>query len=107
MGLAVAFIRIALELMADKLDEGTFLHAVANTNFLTFAAWFFLFCIIWCVVISLLTPAPAPESVNGLTFSTLTEEQKAATRNSYNVWDIVFSVIVIGIVIFVMISFRG
>ncbi|HZI24334.1 MAG TPA: hypothetical protein VFD46_04625, partial [Chryseolinea sp.] len=78
-----------------------------KVNFLTFAAWFFLFSIIVCVVVSLLTPAPAPEQIKGLTYSTVTQEQKDANRNSYNVWDIVLSLVVIGIVVYVMVSFTG
>jgi solute:Na+ symporter, SSS family len=107
MGLIVAFVRIALELVVDSLEPGTLIHTFASANFLTFAAWFFLFCIVFCVVVSLATPAPAPESVNGLTFSTLSEEQKSSNRNSYNIWDIVFSLIVIGIVVYIMTSFTG
>jgi solute:Na+ symporter, SSS family len=76
-------------------------------NFLSFAAWFFLFCVIVCVLVSLLTPAPSFEQIKGLTFGTLTEEQKSANRVSYNWLDIVLSLIVIGIVAFVMISFTG
>ena len=52
-------------------------------------------------------PAPDPQQVKGLTFSTLSKEQKESNRNSYNVWDVVFSLIVIGIVIYVMTSFTG
>ena len=37
----------------------------------------------------------------------LTEEQKQANRNSYNLWDIAFSLLVIGIVVAVMINFAG
>jgi solute:Na+ symporter, SSS family len=107
MGLIVAGIRILLELKVDSLAEGSLLHIFASTNFLTFAAWFFGFCIIWCVVVSLLTPAPDPASIQGLTMGSLTEEQKQANRNSYNVWDIVFSLLVIAIVAYVMISFTG
>ena len=66
-----------------------------------------MFSIIVCVVVSLLTPAPAPEQIKGLTYSTVTQEQKDANRNSYNVWDIVLSLVVIGIVVYVMVSFTG
>jgi solute:Na+ symporter, SSS family len=107
MGLIVAFVRIALELVVNDLEEGTIIHTFASANFLTFAAWFFLFCIIWCIVVSLMSPAPAPESIKGLTYGSLTEEQKASNRNSYNIWDIVFSLLVIAIVAYVMITFRG
>jgi solute:Na+ symporter, SSS family len=107
VGLVVAFVRIGLELIVDKLEPGGLLHAFAATNFLTFAAWFFLFCIILCVVVSLLGPAPAPASIQGLTFGSLSQEQKDSNRNSYNIWDIVFSLLVIGIVIYVMTTFTG
>ncbi len=107
MGLVVAFIRIILELMVDSLTPGSILHVFAASNFLTFAAWFFLFCVVWCLVVSLLTPAPAPESVQGLTFGTLTEEQRQQNRASYNIWDILASLAVIAIVVWVMVSFTG
>lgn len=106
-GLVIAAIRITLELFVNHLEPGSLLHTFASTNFLTFAAWFFLFCIVFCVTVSLLTPAPSEEQVNGLTFGSLTKEQKESNRNSYNMWDIVFSVAVIAIVIYVMVSFNG
>ncbi|WP_276366521.1 sodium:solute symporter [Chryseolinea sp. H1M3-3] len=107
VGLIVAFLRIGLELASDSLDPNGIVYALAKANFLTFAAWFFLFCVIVCVVVSYLTPAPSPEQIQGLTYSSLTEQQKQANRNSYNVWDIAFSLIVIGIVVYVMFSFTG
>jgi SSS family solute:Na+ symporter len=107
MGLVVAVFRIGLELATGYLTPGSVLHSFASANFLTFASWFFLFCVAWCVVVSLLSPAPAPEKIQGLTYGTLTEEQKAANRASYNVWDIVLSLVVVGIVVCVMISFTG
>ncbi len=106
-GMAVAFIRIGLELAIDHLEPGSVLHVLGSTNFLTFAAWFFLFCVILCLVVSWLTPAPSDEKIQGLTFATLSEEQRKANRASYNFWDIAFSLIVIGIVVYVMVSFTG
>jgi solute:Na+ symporter, SSS family len=37
----------------------------------------------------------------------MTDEQKAENRASYSIWDVVMSVVVVGIVVFVMVSFRG
>jgi SSS family solute:Na+ symporter len=109
MGLVVAVIRIGLELMAgaEMLDHAGLLYYFGTLNFLTFAAWFFLICVIFCVAVSLATPAPSAEKIQGLTYGSLTPEQIQANRNSYNVWDIVFSLAVIGIVIYVMTSFTG
>jgi SSS family solute:Na+ symporter len=106
-GLAIAIIRLGLELNKQHLEPGSLLHAFGTLNFLSFAAWFFLFCVLLCIIVSMLTPAPAPDKVSGLTFGSLTAAQKAANRNSYNGWDIFFSLLVIGIVVFVMVSFTG
>jgi SSS family solute:Na+ symporter len=107
VGMAVAFIRIGLELAIYQLEPGSILYIIGSTNFLSFAAWFFLFCVILCLVVSWLTPPPLAEQIQGLTFSTLSEEQRQSNRASYNFWDIAFSLIVIGLVAFVMISFAG
>ena len=106
-GLIVAGLRIIAELMADSMEPGSLLHLFAASNFLNFAAWFFLVCVLLCVAVSMATPAPAESTVKGLTFATVTEEQKAANRNSYNVWDIVFSVLILAVVAYVMMTFTG
>lgn len=107
VGLIVATLRISLELATGLLDPDGILYALATVNFLSFAAWFFLFCVILCLAVSLATPAPEYEKIKGLTFGSLTEEQKASNRTSYNAWDIAWSVLVVGIVIYVMTTFTG
>lgn len=106
-GLMVAIVRLLLEINKGQLEPGSVLYTFGTTNFLTFAAWFFLFCVLVCIAVSLFTKKPDPMQINGLTYSTLTAEQKAANRASYNWVDIVLSLIVIGIVAFVMLSFTG
>lgn len=108
-GLCVAIVRIGLELMAgaEMLDHAGVLYYFATLNFLTFAAWFFLVCVIVCVGLSLASAPPPLEKIQGLTYGSLTPEQIQANRNSYNVWDIVLSLGVIAIVIYVMTSFTG
>ncbi len=106
-GLSVAAVRLVLELNRASLDPGGFFHAFATMNFLTFAAWFFLFSVAVCVIGSLLTPAPSAAQIEGLTYGTLTAQQKADNRGSYNIWDIAVSLLVIGIVVYVMTSFTG
>ena len=59
------------------------------------------------MVASLLTPAPSAAQIQGLTYGTLTDQQKSDNRGSYNVWDIAVSLLVIGIVVYVMTSFTG
>ncbi|HEX8039778.1 MAG TPA: sodium:solute symporter [Chryseosolibacter sp.] len=106
-GLLVAFIRLALELGKHHFATDSVFYFIGNVNFLSFAAWFFLFSVVLCIGVSLLTPPPAAHQIAGLTFGTLTEKQKTENRNSYNLWDIVFSILVIGVVVFVMTTFTG
>jgi len=105
--LIIATVRIILELNKTQFTEGTLFYTLGNMNFLTFAAWFFLFSVILTVGVSMLTAAPVREKLIGLTFPTLTEEQKARNRASYNIWDIVVSVLVAGIVAAIMLTFTG
>ena len=55
----------------------------------------FLFCIVLAIVVTLLTPKPTAEQVEGLCFSTATPEQKAETRASWGTWDIIHTVIIL------------
>lgn len=106
-GFVVGAIRIILELVKDSLTPGSFLHTLGDMNFLTFGALFFLACIAVTVIVSLMTEPATEEQLSGLTFGTLTEEQKASNKNSYNWVDVVVSLIILGIVIFIMVSFNG
>jgi solute:Na+ symporter, SSS family len=70
-GFGLGMMRLVLELNRDSLSG--FLHAYATVNFLNFAALLFLVCSVILVVVSLLTRAPAPSKVAGLTFATAQE----------------------------------
>ena len=59
------------------------------------------------VGVSLATPAQDQEKIRGLTFGTLTDEQKEANKNSYIWVDVVTSLLVVGVVIYVMTTFTG
>lgn len=107
IGSLVGALRIVLELVQDNLTEGGFLHTMATMNFLTFGAWFFLFCVALALGVSFATPVQSEEQLAGLTYSTISAEDKASNKNSYNWKDIVVSLIVLGIVAWVMISFNG
>jgi SSS family solute:Na+ symporter len=99
--------RIILELTKDSLSEGSILHTLGTVNFLTFGAYFFLVSVLILVGVSLATPAQPEDQIRGLTFGTLTDEQREANKNSYNWIDVVTSLIVVGVVIYVMTTFTG
>ncbi|MGB6151177.1 MAG: sodium:solute symporter [Pricia sp.] len=107
MGITVAFLRIVLELTKEKFDPDGFLFKMGDMNFLSFGAWFFLFCLLFLVVVSLLTKAPDKERIVNLTFGTITDEEKENNKNSYSWVDIAISILIIAIVIAMMVFFNG
>ena len=89
------------------MKDGSFIYTFGNINFLTFGVYFFLLCCCVAVLVSLLTEKPSEEQLAGLTFGTITPEQKAANKNSYDWKDIAASILIVALVIFIMISFTG
>ena len=78
-------------------DSSMFKYLFYDLNWLFFCGWMFLFCIIVVIAVSLMTEAPSAEKIQGLVFGTSTPEQKAATRASWNHWDIIHTVIILAI----------
>src|SRR5690606_16631707 len=71
VGLLVGAARIVLELIKEDLDPNGILFLIGDVNFLTFGAWFFLFCVILVTVVSWLSSIPSVENVRNLTFQTI------------------------------------
>ncbi len=79
--------------------DSIFKYLFYDLNWLFFCGWMFLFCIIVVILVSLFTQAPSAEKIQGLVFGTATPEQKAATRASWNKWDIIHTCIILGITV--------
>ncbi|RIV35845.1 Na+/glucose cotransporter [Flagellimonas lutimaris] len=107
VGFIVGALRIILELVKDSLDPDSFWFLLGDMNFLSFAAWFFLFCIILILVVSYATAPPSDEKLKNLTYATISDEERKKNKSSYNWKDIVISLVIIAIVIYVMIWFNG
>jgi SSS family solute:Na+ symporter len=84
---------------------GGILGALANFNFLYFAPCLLAFCILLLVVVSLCSEAPSEEKIKGLCFSSLTAEDKKASRATWNHWDVIHTVIILAIIIGTMVYF--
>ncbi len=95
------------EALARLFAEGTFLHGLATINFLYFSVILFAICAAIIVGVSLLTGAPAQTKIQGLTYATLTAEDRRATRASWNKWDVIHTCAVLGLIISVYVYFSG
>jgi len=103
IGFVVGLLKLTLEMFKGDLS-GVF-YDFATINFLYFCIYLFLFSIAVMVIVSLATEKPDEAHIKGLTFSTTVAEDKAASRASWNQWDVILSVIVIVIIVSVFIYF--
>ncbi|WP_375325237.1 sodium:solute symporter [Flagellimonas sp. GZD32] len=106
-GFVVGAVRIVLELVKGSLNPDGFWYLLGDMNFLSFASWFFLFCVILIVVVSYATKAPSEEQLKNLTYATIDPEERKKNKNSYNWKDITISIVIIAIVVYVMVWFNG
>ena len=104
-GVFVAVARISAELMKEDLTG--FMYTFATINFSHMCIFMFLFSVSVCIAVTLFQERPSLTNVAGLTFGTLTLEQKEAVRNSYSKGDIIASAILVLIVISVLSYFTG
>ncbi|MBW1294448.1 sodium:solute symporter [Aquimarina litoralis] len=104
-GLFVAALRICAEIFQDSLSG--ILLSFATINFAHMAIFMFLISVIICITVSLLTNPPDYAAIKGLSFGTLTKEQKLDNKQSIALSDIVLSVVMVLIVITILSYFVG
>ncbi|MCM1020597.1 MAG: sodium:solute symporter [Muribaculum sp.] len=78
-------------------DQNLFKYLFYDVNWLFFCGWMLLFCLLVVLVVSLCTKAPDPEKIKGLVMGTSTPEQRLATRQSWNAWDVIHTIIILAI----------
>lgn len=104
-GFVLGMFRLAAEL--NKTSLKGWLYEWATINFLHFCILLFIICLSIGILVSMMTKAQNEESLKGLTFGTLTMEDKVAFKQSYNIYDILASGAILGVIIWIMISFTG
>ncbi len=88
-------------------QEGSFLWVVNNIFFAYYGLGIFLVVCAVMIGVSYLTDPPDYEKIRGLTFGTLSDEDRRASRISWDWKDVVSSVVVILVIVIVYIYFRG
>jgi SSS family solute:Na+ symporter len=110
VGLVFGFVagmsRLVMQVTSEMagVDWGP-IQGYVTMNFLYFG--FFLF-VATCGVIyitSMFTPKASPEKLAGLTYGSVTPEQKAEEKGSYGVWEIIHTVIILGLIASIYIYF--
>nr|WP_288979699.1 sodium:solute symporter [uncultured Allomuricauda sp.] len=111
-GLVLLILRLGSEIyyqpeIAAGTEVSGFLFAFATVNFAHMAIFMFLFSVALCIAVTLATAPPNYATIKGLSFGTLSPEDRINSKGSYSTIDIVLSVLLVVIVIGILSYFTG
>ncbi|NJO02337.1 MAG: sodium/solute symporter [Bacteroidia bacterium] len=107
-GFGMGMLRLVAEIYRDALQGIPIVYEFATINFLHFCVYSFILCIVAMVIVSMLTPPPPPEKIIGLTYGSITQEQREQNRTSFTApWIFVQFIHYFGYVLAVFWYFTG
>ena len=103
VGFALGLFRLAVDTpvtlglpgFEQGYPEGSILWIVNNTFFQYYSLFIIVVCVTVMVAVSCATRKPRPEKIDGLTFATVSREDRARSRASWTFWDVAASGIVL------------
>lgn len=107
MGLFRLAVDTPVKLMGTSYAEGSFFWIVNNIFFQYYSLLITIVCIIVFLAVSFATRQPDYQKIGGLTFSTLSAEDRAATRATWNRKDVILSVLLVLLIIAIYTYFTG
>jgi len=112
VGFGLGLIRLAVDTPVALVEgftykEGSFLWVFNNIFFQYYSLLIFIICAVVMIAVSYATAPPAYEKISGLTFGTLTEEQRRETKASYGIGDVIASILVVVLIVLAYIYFTG
>jgi SSS family solute:Na+ symporter len=112
VGFAMGAFRLAVDTPIalggkESYEPGTFLWIVNNIYFQYYSLLIFLVSSAVMIVVSHMTAPPDERQIQGLTYGTVTEEHRRASRASWNAIDVITSGVVIAAIISAYVYFRG
>ena len=101
-GFIAGMFRLGLEIKKSTLTVDGIWYQIADLNFLYFAIFSFLTCVVVLIAVSMLTPPPNLEKINGLTYDT---SKKNIAKTDHPKSDKINSYIILAILALILIYF--
>ena len=99
VGFVLGMIRLVSRVFETSFDPNGFYYRwMIATNWLHYCIFLFLLCLATIYVVSQITEKPRPEQLRSLTYGSGTPEQRAETRASWNHWDVIHTVVIVGFI---------
>ena len=100
VGFLIGMLRLVTNVITDTgraTMDGSFWDYTAwfwQTNWLVFECWLLVFLLVFIYAVSLFTPAPSQEQIDAITF---TSDFKKSIRESWGAFDIIGTLVVVGL----------
>jgi SSS family solute:Na+ symporter len=112
VGFAMGLVRLAIDTPVKlkyiaSYTEGSFFWIMNNIFFQYYSLVIFIICVVVMIVVSYLTSPPSYQKINGLTYATVSAEDRKKSRASWTYADVVASVIVVAIIVAAYLYFTG
>jgi SSS family solute:Na+ symporter len=112
VGFVLGVFRLAVDTPVKLIDgfqygEGSLFWIVSNTFFQYYSILILLVSAAVMFTVSYMTNVPVPVKINGLTYATIGAEDRAASRASWNKWDVIASAAVLSTILAAYLYFTG
>lgn len=112
VGFLLGLFRLAVDTPANLYEgfhyqTGSFLWIIHNIFFQYYSLAIFLICIVVMFAVSYATSPPEYDKISGLTYGTLTEEDRKESRSSWNWVDVALSALLFVAILSAYIYFSG
>ena len=98
---------VSLEMIQGGYAEGSLLWIINNIYFQYYSLVIFIVSCAVLIGVSYATEPPSEEQLAGITFQTVSAQDRAETRASWNHWDVVGTAGVLLLILFAYIYFNG
>jgi len=111
-GFIMGLFRLAVDTPVKLIESynyspGSFLWIINNTFFQYYSLLIFIVCGVVMIAVSYLTKEPSYVKISGLTYSTISAEDRKESRSSWSITDIITSGIVLAFIITAYLYFTG
>ena len=111
-GLILLILRLGSEIYYQPMIASgqfidNFMFAFATVNFSHMAILMFIFSVLLCITVSILTSPPDYSKISGLSYGTLTANHRKENSESYDTVDVILSIILIIIVVSILSYFTA
>ena len=104
-GFVIGMTRLVLTIFEDSLPEGSIWLGMVELNWLYFCSVLFIAIVLLVIGVSFFTRQASDEQVAGLTYGSISKEQRAEIKVGIDKWDIIHTVIILGITAFIYVRF--